>query len=98
MDSDELRALLAIPLYGLFHIATLEESSRGGYLYDMVPGFGEQHTEVEQERILAAIEEALANPGLDLEGVLPNIPYRDEEIREHLRATLRRLRESQELS
>ena len=56
MTTDEVTQLLRYPLYGLYHIDTIDESSQGGYLYDMVPGFDEKFDGTLQAEIVAAIE------------------------------------------
>ena len=84
---------LRLPLYGLYHIDSIEQSSKGGYLYDIVPGFGDEHSPQEQDEIIKSMEAAIADATMDFSEALPRIPFDDDDIREHLRQTLRRLRE-----
>ena len=92
MKKEEIHKLLAIPAYGLYHIKTLEQSSEGGYLYDIVPDFKKQYNRDERQSIVRAIEEALANPDFDYKEILPDLPFEDEDIKTHLKATLNRLK------
>jgi hypothetical protein len=94
VKKEEIIQSLAYPIYGLFHIRRIEESARGGYLYDIVPDFRERFRKDEQDTIVRAIEEALADPELDLTNVLPDLPFGQEEIRKHLEVTLKRLKSS----
>jgi hypothetical protein len=84
---------LRLPLYGLFHIENIEQSSTGDYLYDIVPGFADEYSVEEQEEIMKTMETAIADTTVDFSEALPNLPFDDDDIRQHLRETLRRLRE-----
>lgn len=84
---------LRLPLYGLFHINNIEQSSTGDYLYDIVPGFADEYSAEEQDEIMKTMEAAIADTTIDFSEALPNIPFNDDDIRQHLRETLRRLRE-----
>ena len=92
-EREKFLRLLRIPLYGLYHIENIEQSSSGGYLYDIVPEFTDKYNLEEQSEIMKAIEEAINDTTLDLSEALPNISFCDDDIRQHLRETLRRLRE-----
>ena len=84
---------LRLPLYGLFHIENIEQSSTGDYLYDIVPGFTDEYSSEEQEEIMKSMEAAIADTDMDFSEALPNLGFDDDDIRQHLRETLRRLRE-----
>ena len=81
---------LVDPLYGLFHIESIDESATGGYLYDIVPDFKTSYTPRQQERIIGAMELAISDPDIDLSQVLPDIPFSNADIRQHLAMTLKR--------
>ena len=49
-EKEKLLQTLRTVLYGLYHIRHIEQSSTGGYLYDIVPEFTEQYSPEEQER------------------------------------------------
>lgn len=82
---------LAVPLYGLYHMRSVEESSTGGYPYDIVPDFYSRYNKGEQDRIVGAMRRALSDPDIDLTRALPNLPFDDDQIRAHLWETLTRL-------
>lgn len=90
-EQDQLFKLLVIPLYGLYHIKSIGESSEGGYSYDIVPRFTENYTPEQQSQITSAIETAISDPDMDLTKVLPNLPFDNDQIRMHLKETLRRI-------
>jgi hypothetical protein len=92
MKTDEVAKLLRYPLYGLYHIETIDQSSQGGYLYDIVPGFNDQFDQTLQAEMLDAIEQALRDSDFDFEASLPNLPFNNDDIRKHLSETLKRLR------
>ena len=92
-EREKLLQRLRIPLYGLYHIDNIELSSKGGYLYDIVPGFRDRYSPQEQNEIIKSMEAAMADPAVDFSEALPGIPFDDDHVREHLRQTLRRLRE-----
>jgi hypothetical protein len=83
---------LAAPLYGLFHIESIEQSATGGYLYDIVPDFKTGYTPQQQARTIRAIEMAISDPDIDFSQLLPDIPFGDEDIKQHLANTLERLK------
>lgn len=83
---------LRLPLYGLYHIENLEQSSKGGYLYDIVPGFEDKYKEKEQDEIIQSIERAIEEANIDFNEVLPNLPFSREEINFHLKETLKGLK------
>ena len=84
---------LRLPLYGLYHIRNIEQSSTGEYIYDIVPGFTDDYSAEEQDEIMKSMEEAIADTAMDFSEALPNLRFDDDDIRQHLRETLRRLRE-----
>jgi hypothetical protein len=84
---------LRLPLYGLYHIRNIEQSSTGDYLYDIVPGFRDDYSAEEQDEIMKSMEAAIADTATDFSEALPNLGFDDDDIRQHLRETLRRLRE-----
>jgi hypothetical protein len=79
------------PLYGLYHVRTIEESAAGGYSYDIVPTFWERYNLEEQRTIIGAMRRALVDPDIDFSEVLPNLRFTNDEIRQHLKVTLKRL-------
>jgi hypothetical protein len=64
-DKEELLRALRYPLYGLFHMDSIEQSSTGGYLYDIVPGFRENYKPRLQSEIMEAMELAISDPHMD---------------------------------
>jgi len=92
-EREKFLQCLRLPLYGLFHIENIEQSSTGGYLYDIVPGFRDKYSPEEQDGIMKSMETAIADTNIDFSEVLPQIPFSDDNIRQHLSETLRRLRE-----
>ena len=84
---------LRLALYGLYHIENIEQSSTGGYLYDIVPEFTDNYSQQEQDEIIKSIDAAMMDPAMDFSEALPEIPFGDDDIRRHLRETLRRLKE-----
>jgi hypothetical protein len=76
----------------LYHIKNIEQSSEGGYPYDIVPKFTENYTPEQQSQITGAMETAISDVNIDLTNVLPNLRFDNEQIRIHLKATLKRLR------
>jgi hypothetical protein len=92
IEQDKLFRLLVIPLYGLNHIKSIEESSEGGYSYDIVPKFTENYTPEQQSQITDAMETAIADSDIDLTKVMPNLPFDNDQIRTHLKETLKRIR------
>jgi hypothetical protein len=91
-ERDRLFKLLAIPLYGLYHIESIEQSSEGGYSYDIIPKFAENYTPEQQSQITTAMETAIADPDIDLTKVFPNLRFDNDQIRTHLKETLKRIR------
>ena len=83
---------LQIPLYGLFHIESIEQSSTGGYLYDIVPDFNDAYDSTQKRDIIASMEAAISDPDLDFSEIIPDLPFSNDEIRMHLEETLKRLR------
>jgi hypothetical protein len=92
-EKEKFLRRLRLPLYGLYHIRNIEQSSTGEYIYDIVPGFTDEHNPQEQDEIMKSMEEAIADTAMDFSEALPNLPFDDDDIRQHLRETLRRLRE-----
>lgn len=91
MENDPPYSWLRYPCYGLFHLPSLAESERGGYLYDIVPAFCPTQ---ERENILSALDWAEASGAIDWEAILPGLPHSDEFKRGHLRITRWRLTEA----
>ena len=93
-DSEKKALLktLQLPLYGLFHIESIEQSSIGGYLYDIVPDFEHTYDATQQREIITSMEAAISDPDLDFSEVVPDSPFSNDEIRTHLEETLKRLR------
>ena len=92
-EREKFLRCIRLPLYGLFHIENIEQSSTGGYLYDIVPEFTNKYSQEKQDEIIKSMEEAIAETNIDFSEALPNIPFNDDDIRQHLKETLRRLRE-----
>ena len=92
LSKQEALRPLVYPMYGLYHIKSIEQSATGGYLYDIVPDFKTSYTPRQQERIIRAIELAISDPDIDLSQVLPDIPFSNADIRQHLTLTLKRLK------
>lgn len=93
-EREKFLQCIRLPLYGLFHIENIEQSSTGGYLYDIVPGFRDNYSPEEQDEIMKSMEAAIADTTMDFSETLPELPFDDDDIRQHLRETLRRLRET----
>ena len=94
-EREKILRSLRIPLYGLYHIRSIEQSSKGGYLYDIVPEFRYVYSPEEQDEILKSIEAAISETNIDFSEALPSLPFDNDDIRRHLRETLRRLREQE---
>ena len=91
-EKKALLETLQIPLYGLFHIESIEQSSIGGYLYDIVPNFKDTYDTTQQREIIKSMEAAISDPDLDFSEVVSDLPFSNDEIRTHLEETLKRLR------
>jgi hypothetical protein len=87
-----LLKVLQHPLYGLFHMESIEQSATGGYLYDIVPGFRENYDSRVQHEIMKAIELAISDPDIDFSQTLPGLPFNNADIKKHLAETLKRLK------
>jgi hypothetical protein len=92
-EREQFLRRLRLPLYGLFHIENIEQSSTGDYLYDIVPEFTDKYSPEEQDEIMKTMEAAIDDTDMDFSKALPNLGFDGDDIRQHLRETLRRLRE-----
>ncbi|MDH4240603.1 MAG: hypothetical protein OEW48_13665 [Phycisphaerae bacterium] len=93
LEREKFLQYLRLPLYGLYHINNIEQSSTGDYLYDIVPEFRDEYSVEEQDEIIKSMEAAITDNSMDFSEALPKLPFDDDDIRQHLRATLKRLRE-----
>ena len=94
MERDRIIEKLVYPLYGLFHIHKdcPELSTRGGYLYDIVPDLQRPGKEDLLAEMVEVLELGLADPDIDLTEIIPDLSRSEEEIRFHLTETLKRLK------
>jgi len=94
MERDSIIEKLVYPLYGLFHIHadSPELSSRGGYLYDIVPDLQRPGKEELLAEMVEVLELGLADLDMKLTEIIPDLPCGEERIRFHLTETLKRLK------
>jgi hypothetical protein len=76
--SDQTPSHLAYPLYGLYHLDTLEGYE--GLSRQQIESFREEYTEELRSEIIQSLRWARSHPDVDLTQILPDLPFSNANI------------------